>query len=387
MKITLHTIPICELVKGFADNKEEGVVGYHGKLNIRPPYQREFVYNDAQQIAVINSIFKSFPLNVMYWVKNAQGTFELLDGQQRTLSICRFAQGNLQVYFDKKPKAFGNLTEAQKNKFLNYNLQVYICEDGDDDERLAWFEIINMAGEVLTKQELRNATYTGAWITDAKRYFSKSDCPAKNIGDKYLSGKYNRQECLETILDWISPPSNQQRDKIAEYMAEHQFDENADREWQYFQQVIAWVKSLFTVTRSEMKNVDWGELYNKHKDEEFSATKLEEEVSRLMEDSDVTNKRGIYEYVLSGDERKLSIRAFDKNMAREAYERQTKAAQKKGVSNCPICAKAGRSYKDFLYPLSQMEADHIKPWSKGGRTIAANCQMLCRDCNHAKGNR
>ncbi len=366
MKITLHTISIRELVDGFENNEENGVLGYGGRLNIRPPYQREFVYNEKQQQEVINSVFKGFPLNVMYWVKNEdKDTFELLDGQQRTLSICSFHCGEFFTIINNALKSFDNLTAEQMNQFLDYKLQVYICEDGTDAEKLDWFRIINIAGEKLTAQELRNAVYTGAWITDAKRKFAKTGCVAYKLGERYMKGSAIRQDYLETVLDWISGG------EIEKYMAEHQHDRNADREWQYFQKVVAWVNSLFTKYRSEMKGLAWGELYNRFKDEDFLASELEEEIRRLMMDDDVSNKRGIYDFVLSRDERKLSIRAFTENMKREAYERQS-----------GICIKCGNHFE-----LNQMDADHITPWSKGGRTIADNCQMLCRHCNRTKSDK
>ncbi len=349
---------------GFSDNQEEGVVGYGGKLNIRPPFQREFVYNDKQKEEVINSIFKGFPLNVMYWVKNDQGTYELLDGQQRTLSICSYYSREFFVDVDGTLKGYENLTNDQREKFLNYNLQIYICENGTDQEQLDWFRIINIAGEKLTQQELRNAVYTGPWVMNAKLRFSKSSCVAYRLGEKYMSGTPIRQDYLETVLKWIS------EDHIEEYMAQHQHDQNADREWQYFQKVIAWVESTFPNYRSMMKGLPWGELYNKYKDKDVSASELEEEISRLIIDDDVTNNKGIYDYVLSGDERKLNIRAFTDKMKMAAYERQ----QGK-------CIKCGQHFD-----LKEMEGDHIIPWSRGGQTIPENCQMLCKKCNAIKSD-
>lgn len=363
MEIKLNTITIRELIDGFENNEEEGVVGYGGLLNIRPKYQREFVYSETQQKEVINSIFKGFPLNVMYWTKNEDGTFELLDGQQRTLSICSFAEGEFFILLDDNLKAYPNLTETQQQTFLDYKLQIYICENGTDEEKLNWFEIINIAGEKLTKQELRNAVYSGSWVMDAKKKFSKTGCVAYRLGRDYVSGNPIRQDYLKTVIDWISGG------KIEEYMANHQNDSNADVEWQYFQWVIAWVKSLFPNYNKYMKSVEWGHLYNRFKDERYNATELAEDVRRLMIDDDVTNKKGIYDYVLSGDERKLQIRVFTDKMKMEAYERQN------GI--CPICKKH--------YEIEQMHGDHITPWRLGGKTIASNCQMLCAEDNRRKG--
>lgn len=365
MDIKLHNITVRELINGFEDNEEEGVVGYDGLLNIRPKYQREFVYSPKQQEEVINSIFKGFPLNVMYWVKNDDESFELLDGQQRTLSICSFAEGEMFITLDGRTKDYGSLTDDQKSLFLDYPLQIYICENGTDSEKLDWFEIINIAGEKLTKQELRNAVYSGSWVTAAKKKFSKTNCVAYKLGQDYMSGNPIRQDYLEKVLGWIS------KGDIEKYMAMHQNDVNADSEWQYFQMVIAWVRMLFPKYRREMKGLDWGDLYNRFKDNTYSATELESKIKKLMMDDDVTSKKGIYEYVLSGDERKLNIRAFSDNMKREAYERQ------EGI--CTHCNKH--------FEIDQMEADHITPWSKGGKTNGDNCQMLCRDCNRRKSGK
>lgn len=363
MNIELHKIKVSDLINGFENNEEEGVVGYGGLLNIRPKYQREFVYNENQQKAVIDTVFNNYPLNVMYWVKSADGTFELLDGQQRTLSICNYYSGDFFTIVDGDLKGFCNLTSDQKQRFLSYELMVYVCTDGTESERLDWFRIINIAGVELTNQEIRNAVYSGKWVTAMKRKFSKTTCVAYKLGQNYTKGNPLRQELLEQALKWISDGGN-----IDEYMLQHQHDETADMEWQYFQSVINWVKVIFPKTRKEMKKVDWGLLYNHYKDNTFSATELEKRVKSLMLDDDVTRKEGIYTYLITGDERHLSIRAFTDTMRSEAYERQN------GI--CPWCHNH--------FELSEMEADHITPWSKGGRTTADNCQMLCRTCNRKK---
>lgn len=362
MKIELNRIKIRDLVDGFADNDEEGVVGYGGRLDIRPKYQREFVYKEAQQKAVIDTVFKGYPLNVMYWVKNADGTFELLDGQQRTLSICSYFMGEFFIDLDGQLKGYGNLTADERERFLDYELMVYVCSDGTDSERIAWFKTINIAGEELKEQEILNAVYCGEWVTALKRKFSKTGCVAVKLGGDYVGGTPIRQDVLHKVLGWISGGD------VAAYMARHQHDPNADREWQYFQQVVAWVRMLFPTVRREMKSVEWGNLYNMYKDSDFSSTELEARVAELMMDDDVTSKPGIYPYLITGDERSLSLRAFSPRMKREAYERQQ-----------GVCASCGRHFC-----FADMEADHITPWHSGGRTVAANCQMLCRDCNRRK---
>lgn len=363
MEIKLKEIPIREVANGYSNNEEEGVTGYSGRLDIRPKYQREFVYKDKQRDEVIYSIIKEFPLNVMYWIEKEDGMFEVLDGQQRTISICEYVAGNFSI----NNKAFHNLTETEKNQILDYKLLIYFCK-GNDKEIQDWFKIINIAGEKLTDQELRNAIYTGEWLTDAKRHFSKNSCVAYQIGEKYMSGSPIRQEYLEKVLKWITDKDNK---NIESYMSEHQHDTDANELWIYYQSVIDWVKRIFPNYRKEMKGLEWGILYNNYKDTSFNSDKLENEIKRLMQDDDVTSKKGIYEYLLSGDERYLNIRAFSDTMKRSAYEKQN------GI--CPICKKH--------FEIEDMEGDHITPWHEGGKTDINNLQMLCKDCNRRKSGK
>jgi len=367
MKIELHRIPIRELVAGYRDSAEEGVTAYGGRLDVRPKYQREFVYKDKQRDAVIETIINGFPLNVMYWMVREDGGYEVLDGQQRTISIGQYYMGDFSIRRpgSNLPYYFHNLTLGEKDKILDYELMIYFCE-GTDQERLDWFRIINIAGMKLTDQEIRNAVYAGSWLSHAKTIFSKSNCAsyllAKDRG-QLVSGSPIRQEFLETALNWIN------EGRIEDYMAVHQHDENAKELWDYFQNVIAWVRKTFPNYRKEMASVNWGELYNRFKDRALKPAELETEIKRLMEDEDVTKKTGIYPYVLTRQENHLSIRAFSDKMKREAYERQN------GI--CPLCKKP--------YDFSEMQADHITPWHEGGRTIVENCQMLCKQDNRIKG--
>jgi hypothetical protein len=360
MKIELHELALGEVTEGYQDNAEAGVVGYNGKLDIRPPYQREFIYKDKQRDAVIESVRNDFPLNVMYWAVRGDGNYEVIDGQQRTLSICQYVNGDFSI----NGLAFHNLKDDQQNQILGYRLMVYFCS-GTDSEKLDWFRTINIAGEEHTEQELRNAVYAGPWTADAKRYFSKTGCPAYGLASAHLQGTPIRQDYLETAIDWRSGG------KIEEYMSKHQHDKNATALWQYFQKVIGWAKATFPKYRREMKSVDWGGLYNQFKDKECDTDSLEKQVAKLMIDDDVQRKSGIYPYVLDGDERHLNVRAFSDSMKREAYERQN------GV--CVRCRKR--------FELEEMEGDHIKPWHEGGKTDAANCQMLCRDDNRRKSGK
>lgn len=367
MKIDLHKLKIREVIDGYKDSQEEGVVAYGGKLDVRPKYQREFVYKDKQRDAVIDTVKKGFPLNVMYWVKTGTDSFEVLDGQQRTISIGQYANGDFSVDFNGRTAMFHNLTKEEKDQILDYELMIYFCE-GTDKEKLDWFKIINIAGEKLTDQELRNAVYTGSWLSDAKLKFSKSSCVAyllANDGGALLTGSPIRQEYLETALFWIN------NGEVSDYMAKHQHDKNANELWEYFQSVIAWVRKVFSNHRKEMANVNWGELYNQFKDKKLDAKKLETQVAKLMQDEDVTKKSGIYSFLLTGQEKCLSIRAFNDKMKREAYERQ------KG-----ICVRCGNEFF-----LEEMEADHITPWHEGGKTTAQNCQMLCKQDNRTKSGK
>lgn len=360
MEIKLKEISIRDLAEGYINDDENGVVGFGGKLNIRPKYQREFVYDDKKRNAVINSVNCNFPLNVMYWVCNEDGTYEVLDGQQRTISICEYVDGSYSI----NSRAFHNLTNTEQNQIYDYKLLVYFCK-GNDKEIQDWFKIINIAGEKLTEQELRNAIYTGQWLIDAKRHFSKTSCPAYQIGEKYMTGSTIRQEYLEKVLYWISEKDGK---SIEDYMSKHQHDSDANELWMYYQSVIDWVNRLFSNYRKEMKGIDWGILYNHYKEQSYNSQKLEEDISRLMMDDDVTSKKGIYTYLITGQEKYLSIRTFTDNQKRESYEKQ------KGI--CPNCKEH--------FEISEMEADHITPWHAGGRTITDNCQMLCRECNRRK---
>lgn len=359
MNIELKEIAVRDLVEDYENNEEEGVFGYGGKLNIRPKYQREFVYGEKEQKAVINSIFHKFPLNVMYWVKKEDDSFELLDGQQRTLSICSYYDGD----FSFEEKGFFNLPKDKQEEFLDYKLLVYICE-GTESEILDWFKVINIAGLKLTDQEMRNAVYTGEWLTDAKRFFSKTGCVASKIGDGYIKGEANRQALLEIALKWIN------NGNVEQYMAKHQHDPNANELKQYFKNVISWVEMTYITKYKQMTSVNWAELYDVFKDEVIDTQALDVRIKELMADEDVTNKAGIFNYVLTGDERKLSIRAFSEKEKHEQYVKQN-----------GICVKC---QKHFEY--DEMQGDHIIAWSKGGHTTPDNLQMLCQRCNNTKSN-
>ncbi len=367
MEITPLKLTIRQLSEQYIDNNEGGVVAFNGKLDVRPPYQREFVYGQKDRDAVIYTVLKKFPLNVMYWADHEDGTYEIIDGQQRTISVCQYVTNAFSVEIDGMSRKFHNLTKDIQERILDYELFVYVCK-GTESEKLDWFKTINIAGKVLNQQELRNAVYHGTWLTDAKRYFSKTNGPAAQISKNYVGKIANRQEILETALSWISDG------KVVEYMDNHAKGTNAQPLKDYFEAVIEWISRVFPKVRAtQMKGVNWGKLYNRYKDTTFDAAQLETEVARLIKDSDVTDKSGIYEYVLDPqrDERVLSIRAFDGNTRQAVYEKQE--------CKCAYCGKP--------FPIEKMHADHIIPWSKGGRTIESNCQMLCIECNLKKSDK
>ncbi len=361
MKIELLDLTVRELVEDYSDDGEGGVKGYGGKLDIRPPFQREFIYNEKERNAVIDSIQKGFPLNVMYWSDRENGEYEIIDGQQRTISIAQYVDGDFSV----EGKYFHNLTSDKQELILDYKLMVYVCT-GKDSEKLEWFKTINIAGKVLTNQELRNAVYAGTWLSDAKRYFSRTGCAAYQIGNAYVNGSPIRQQYLETVIKWVSDGD------IEDYMGKHQHDENALPLWEYFQTVINWIESTFTTTRPKMmRGVDWGSLHNDYKDVDLDADEIEQETARLISDDDVQRKQGIYPYILTGEEKHLNIRAFSNSMKQKVYEKQS------GI--CVIC--------DEEFAIKEMEADHITPWTEGGKTNEDNCQMLCKKCNRQKSIR
>lgn len=368
MKVDPIRITVAQLSANYADLGEQGVIGYGGKLNIRPAYQREFVYGPKERDAVIDTVRKGFPLNTMYWAVTDDG-YELMDGQQRTISLCQYVKGDFSVEINDNPFAFHNLPKERQQQILDYELSIYVC-DGSDADKLDWFKVINIAGKPLSPQELRNAIYTGPWLADAKRWFSRRNPPAIQEGrDKLVSADANRQEVLETALDWFS------NGKIEQYMADHQHDADAQELWTYWQAVFDWVKRVFPNQDSAraklMKGLPWGLFYNAHKNDKLNAAALEKRIVALIDDDEVENKKGIYAYLLTGNNKTLNLRAFDEKTKHAVYARQ------KGI--CPVCSKQ--------FDFDKMEADHIIPWHKGGKTTADNCQMLCMLDNRTKSGK
>ena len=340
-------------------------------MTIQPEYQRNYIYADGtRDVAVIDSILKGYPLGLIYFTKVAEDKYEVLDGQQRTLSLMEFLKHKFSITLDGQKYYWDALPDDKFEAIMSYELMVYICE-GSESEKLEWFKVVNIAGEKLTEQELRNSVYTGEWLSDAKRHFSKRNCAAKGLSDRYIMGDPNRQELLEKALRGIC--EYQGIKDITEYMSAHKSDSDADELWQYFQDVIHWVEKIFPKYYADMKGLDWCHLYNLYHENSYNSSVMSNEVKRLHEDDEVQKQKGIYEYLLCRDKdpfagRLLNLRAFDKREKMAAYSRQ------EGI--CPICHEH--------FEFSEMEGDHIKPWSKGGLTVAENCQMLCRDCNGKK---
>lgn len=388
MKTTLVTDwTVGDICKGFIydKNEEKGLFGLDGKLIIQPEYQRNYIYGDGKRdVAVVDSLLKGYPLGLIYFVKNNDGMYEVLDGQQRITSFARFVNQSwpFAVVRDSKPKYFNSLAKDEQDLINNTKLTIYVCE-GTPSEIEAWFETINIAGVPLVKQELRNAAYHGSFVTLAKEEFSNTSNSKMNMWQTYVKGDPKRQAILETALDWVS------NGNIDDYMAQHRNDADIKQLKDHFDTVIDWIDSIFDYTGSEMCGQEWGQLYTTYHKNAYSKDKITKWVSTLMEDSQVQNKRGVIEYVLGGESNKilLNIRVFDEKTKKQVYTRQTKEAKKKDISNCPLCALGSDNNSKRIYKLSEMDADHVTAWSKGGATDESNCQMLCKTHNRSKGNK
>ena len=373
MTIKQIQVTVGDVCRGYVNNDELGVRGYDGRLDIRPAYQREFIYSDKEQQAVITTILNGYPLNVMYWVHrsdDADCPYEVMDGQQRTLSFCEYVAGKFSYEF----KNFFNLPEDKQQLILSYPLTIYVCE-GEPSEKLEWFRTINIAGKALNDQELANAVYAGPFVSDAKRHFSKPNCGAYRLGKDLVNGILNRQDFLRKALQWMADHENRQghSQTVIGYMAQHQHDPNANNLWSYFQNVLNWAITNFDMKkfRRIMKGLDWAMLYDRYGSETLDTAALAQRISALMRDGEVQKPGGIIPYVLTGDERYLDLRAFPDDIKLAVWEQQGHC--------CKLC---GREL-DF----ELMEGDHITPWRNGGRTVKENCQMLCRDCNRHKGGK
>ncbi len=388
MKTTLRTdITVADICHGFVYNQLEGkgLFGLGGKLTIQPEYQRNYLYADGggkREIAVVESLLKGYPLGLIYFNKVAEEKFEVLDGQQRITSIGRFLTGKFAIMENGNPKYFDSLPADQQQRLRVSKLLIYECE-GTETEIKQWFETINIAGVPLNSQELLNAIYSGPFVTLAKAEFSNTQNANIQKWSHYVKGSANRQEFLERAMDWVSKGDN------GGYMSAHRNDTKIKELKTYFNTVIDWVSTVFTDVLPEMKGLEWGRLYVEHHGKSYDPRKMSVEVNKLAADDFVKNGKGIFEYLLGGSEntKLLEIRVFDKPVTRVTYEKQKKAAAAKEISNCPLCALGHGANKARIYKFEEMDADHVAAWSKGGKSTAENCEMLCVTHNRAKGNR
>ena len=390
MKTELHTeFTIEQICKGFVYNtlENKGLYGLNGNLVIQPEYQRNYIYADGKRdVAVIESILKGYPLGLIYFNRRPDGKLEILDGQQRITSIGRFVTGKFAVK-DKlgMEQYFAGLNEEIQKKINETKLLVYICE-GEETEIKEWFKTINIAGVPLNEQELLNAIYSGSFVTKAKEQFSNSNSPKINVWSDYVSGSANRQDYLHTALEWVAARNSQ---TIEQYMSQHRNDTDINEIKTYFDTIIDWIDATFKETTSEMRGLEWGRLYEKFHANGYNADEVWKRVTALLADDFVTSNKGVFEYILGGEQDKslLNIRVFDERTKKAAYQKQTSDAQQKGSSNCPYCAMSENANKNKIWKLAEMDADHVTAWSKGGATDRANCEMLCKSHNRAKGNR
>ncbi len=388
MKTTLHTDwTVGDLSKGFIYDKNEnkGLFGLSGKLIIQPEFQRNYIYGDGKKdVAVVESLLKGYPIGLIYFVKNADGMYEVLDGQQRITSFARFVNKSwpFAVSWNGKIRYIDSLDPDERDRIINTPLTIYVCE-GEPSEIQEWFETINIAGVPLAKQELRNSAYHGPFVTKARAVFSNTNNANMIRWQTYIKGDPKRQAILETALDWVS------NGDIDSYMALHRNDSNINELQNHFDTVIDWVDSIFDYTGPEVRGLEWGRLYRTYHLNAYVKDDITKRVNDLLEDSQVTNKKGIFEFILGGeqDTSLLNVRVFDEKTKKMVYDQQTKDAKAKGISNCPFCAIGHDNNAKRIYKITDMDADHVTAWSKGGATDASNCQMLCKVHNRAKGNK
>ena len=389
MKTILEKYTVKEICDGFEYNELEGkgLYGLAGKLTIQPEYQRNYIYADGKRdVAVIESVLKGYPLGLIYFNKLEDGKLEVLDGQQRITSLGRFVKNKFAVKINGLEQIFDGLNKEKQDKILNTELLVYICEgegDNAEEELKEWFKIINTAGIALNHQEELNAVYSGPFVTLCKQEFSNSQNANIQKWSSYLSGNVKRQDFLATALEWVS------KGNVDGYMSQHRRDTNINEIKTYFNTVIDWADARFEDVFPEMRGLNWGELYERFHNTAYNNAEVNKMVKQLMTDDFVTNRKGIFEYVLGGctDTKLLNVRLFDKPTMRKVYEQQTAKAEAKGVSNCPLCALGHESTRERIWKMAEMDADHVTAWSKGGDTSIKNCQMLCRTHNRAKGNK
>lgn len=386
MKAELKKYKIKDICDGFVYNELEakGLFGLSGDLTIQPEYQRNYIYADGKKdVAVIESLLKGYPIGLIYFNKVGKDKLEVLDGQQRITSIGRYVTGKFAIKDDGgMPQYFDGLSPEKQKQIMETTLLIYECE-GKEDEIKEWFRTINIAGVPLNEQELLNAIYSGEFVTLAKEEFSNSQNANTLKWGAYIRGSANRQDFLEKALEWVS------KKEIGDYMSKHRKDKTINELKNYFNSVIDWVSQTFIDVKSEMKGLDWGRLYEEYHKKGYNPKKVSEVVQKLYADSCVESKKGIFEYVLGGeqDTKLLTIRVFSEAVKNSVYATQTAKAKEKGISNCPHCAMGHDANKDKIWRLDEMDADHVSAWSKGGSTDIKNCEMLCKTHNRAKGNK
>ena len=388
MKTSLKHYSVRAICDGFVYNELEGkgLFGLSGKLTIQPEYQRSYIYADGKRdVAVITSLLKGYPLGLLYFTKLPDGSLEVLDGQQRITSFGRFVTGKFAIKDGGDLEQFFiGLSKDKQEQILDATMLVYECE-GTESEIKSWFQTINIAGVPLTTQELLNAVYSGPFVTLGKAEFSNTGNANVQKWSAYVAGRVNRQEYWERALEWVSGS----KDNIGGYMSKHRNDKNINEVKRYFTSVIDWVSAVFTDVESEMSGLEWGRLYETYHSKSYNPKKVSARVRELYADGCVKNRKGIWEYVLGGEMNPslLDVRVFEDNTRKTVYAKQSSDAKAKDVSNCPLCVIAKDANSKKIYKLDEMDADHVAAWSKGGATSAANCQMLCKTHNRAKGNR
>ena len=386
MKATLKEITIKDICEGFVYNEYEGkgLFGLGGSLTIQPEYQRNYIYADGKRdVAVIESVIKGYPIGLIYFNKTAENRYEVLDGQQRITSLGRFMTNKLDIIDAKgRNQNISSIASNIRENIEQTKLLIYVCE-GTETEIREWFETINIAGIPLNEQEMLNATYYGPFVTNAKSIFSNSNNPQVQKWSAYISGNVKRQDFLHTALSWVG------KGDVKAYMSEHRQDTDIAELQTYFNTVIDWVSATFKDVYPEMCGRDWGRLYEQYHNNAYNPEELVQEVENLMADPCVQDKKGIFEYVLGGknDHKLLNVRVFEKSTIRSVYTQQTAHARAAGISNCPYCAQSDNANKTRIWKESEMDADHVKAWSRGGATDISNCEMLCKTHNRAKGNR
>ena len=300
MKTELKIYTVEQICDGFEYNELEGkgLYGLAGQLTIQPEYQRNYIYADGKKdVAVIESVLKGYPLGLIYFNKVDGGRLEVLDGQQRITSLGRFLKNKFAVKINGLEQIFDGLDEGKQQKILKTELLVYICEgEGEhaEEEIKEWFKTINIAGIPLNHQEELNAVYSGKFVTLCKAEFSNSQNKKTQKWESYVKGPANRQMFLATALEWVS------KGNVDGYMSAHRRDENIDEIKTYFNTVIDWVDSKFDDVYDEMQGLNWGELYERFHNQAYNHSALSAKVFELMHDDFVTNRRGIFEYVLGG---------------------------------------------------------------------------------------